>query len=182
MPDEFLTAFAVTVGLEGGFSDNPNDSGGATKYGITERVAREEGYDGDMRELPLEEAQRIAKVRYWDQLRLDAVAALSPSIAEELFDTSYNMGQGVAGRFLQRALNQFNQRGKHYPDITEDGLVGGGTLAALKAYLKKRGSSGEVVMLRALNAQQGGRYFDLTERRSKDEDFVFGWFLNRVVI
>jgi hypothetical protein len=42
---------------EGGYSDNAADSGGQTKYGITEEVARAHGYTGAMKDLPLSVAQ-----------------------------------------------------------------------------------------------------------------------------
>ena len=35
---------ASVIYLEGGYTDDPDDPGGKTKYGITERVAREYGY------------------------------------------------------------------------------------------------------------------------------------------
>ncbi len=53
---------------------------------------------------------------------------------------------------------------------------------ALAAFLKHRGRDGELVMLSALNAFQGERYVYLCEKREKNEDSVFGWFLHRVVI
>lgn len=178
----FTEAFARTIYREGGFSNDPKDSGGATKYGIIERVAREEGYTGQMKDLPLSMAQVIAKRRYWDQLRLDDVAIQSLSIAEELFDTSYNMGQGVAGRFLQRALNALNNEQKLYSDVTEDGIVGTSTIIALQSFLKARGSPGVLVLVRALNCLQGARYFEIAVARPKDEAFIFGWLLNRVAV
>ena len=55
----FDTAFAKLLGHEGDFSDHPADPGGATRFGITEAVAREVGYRGDMRELPVDLAKRI---------------------------------------------------------------------------------------------------------------------------
>jgi hypothetical protein len=36
-------------------------------------------------------------------------------------------------------------------------------------------------MLRALNSLQGARYIDIGESRPANEDFMFGWFLHRVV-
>lgn len=178
----FDSVFTTTLGLEGGFVDDPRDSGGATRYGITERVARANGYAGSMGELPIAEARRIAKVQYWDTLRLDDVDRLSPAIAKELFDTGYNMGVAAAGRMLQRALNVLNRCGADYSDVTADGVVGPMTIAALRSYLTTRGPAGAAVVLRALNALQGAAYIELAERRAKDETFVYGWLKNRVEI
>lgn len=178
----FDLAFARVLGIEGDFSDDPADSGGATRFGITEQVARAHGYKGDMRELPLETAKQIYRRDYWDRLSLDAVARLSFPIAEELFDTAVNCGQGVAGTWLQRCLNALNRQQKDYPDVVVDGVVGPRTVEALGAYLAHRKQHGEKVLLRALNALQGAHYISLAEKRAKDEAFVYGWFLNRVVI
>jgi len=187
MTDAFRSAFDRLVKVEGGYSDDARDSGGRTMLGITEAVARANGYVGEMRDLSIDDAALIYRRQYWDTLRLDSVAALSVPIAEELFDTGVNMGIGVAGKFLQRALNALNNLalnnlGAIYTDLTVDGIVGPGTVAALQALLTKRGGSGEVVLLRALNALQGARYIELAEARQKDEAFVFGWLLHRVKI
>lgn len=179
-PAAFDTAFDAVIGVEGGFVDNPNDSGGATKYGITQRVARANGYQGAMQDLPLGEARRIAKLQYWDPLRLDDVAGVAPQVARELFDSGYNVGTGQAGTWLQRALNALNRQQADFGDMKVDGQVGAVTVAALREFLRRRPAEGETVLLRALNALQGAFYIDLAERRPKDEAFVFGWLARRV--
>lgn len=178
----FGDTWAVTLGIENGYSDNPKDRGGPTKYGITEVVARAHGYTGDMRDLPLETAKTIAKAHYWDQLRLDDVSSVSPKIADELFDTGYNMGVGKAGEFLQRALNVLNRGATDYPDLTVDGIVGAVTVANFKTFIARRSTSGEIVMLKALNCLQGNRYIEIAEKNASQEEFEFGWLANRIAL
>src|SRR5438270_8139267 len=166
---------------EGGYVDNPADKGGPTCFGITQAVARANGYAGPMRQLPRSEAEAIYRRLYWLRPRLDQVAERSGRIAAELFDTGVNMGPAVAITFLQRALTALNRNGTDYPDLTPDGRVGPATLAALDAFLAKRGrSSGETVLWRALEALQGERYLRLAERRPANEAFLYGWLANRI--
>lgn len=172
--------FEGIVGREGGYVDDPNDRGGATRWGITERVARSHGYQGDMRDLPRETALAILDADYWTGPRFDQVHAISPRIAEELCDTGVNMGPATQSAMLQRWLNAFNQRGELYPDMAVDGQIGPRTLTALKLFLANRGYEGETVLLVALNCSQGHRYLELTEQRAANETFVYGWVLNRV--
>jgi lysozyme family protein len=165
---------------EGGFADHPADRGGPTRFGITEAVARAHGYGGAMPALPRDEAVAIYRRLYWLRPRFDAVAERSPALAAELFDTGANMGPAVAATFLQRALTALNRNGQDYPDLVPDGRVGPRTLAALEAFLKLRGGSGETVLLRALEALQGERYLRLAERRPANEAFLYGWLANRI--
>lgn len=182
MSDAFDIAVAAILGIEGDYSDDPADSGGATRFGITEAVARRHGYTGRMRDLPADTAREIYRRDYWDAQNLSSVAILSSRIAFEVFDTGINMGTSQAGEFLQMSLNAFNRQGQDYEDIEVDGAIGPATLDALAAFLDRRSKDGETVLLRALNALQGAAYIELAERRDKDERFVFGWFLQRVMI
>lgn len=168
------------IEIEGGYVNDPNDSGGETNFGITIDVARRYGYNGPMRDLPRALAFTIYSDEYWYKPRLDEIALMSPEIAEELADTGINMGVGRAGKFLQRSLNVLNNRQKYYNDIVVDGAIGNGTIGALRAYLDKRGKRGEKVLYRMLNSLQGAFYVTLAERREKDESFVYGWYENRV--
>ena len=165
---------------EGGYVCHPADRGGPTRFGITEAVARAHGYAGAMADLPRDEAAAIYRRIYWLRPRFDQVARHAPRAAAELFDTGVNMGPAVAATFLQRALTALNRNGRDYPDLVPDGRIGPSTLAALKAFLKARGESGETVLLRALEALQGERYLRLAERRPANEAFLYGWLANRI--
>lgn len=176
--DELIDAL---IEREGGYVNHPSDSGGPTKYGITEAVARAHGFAGAMRELPRGEAAAIYKRLYWLRPRFDQVAKRSVRVASELFDTGVNMGPAVAATFLQRALSALNRDRKDYADLVPDGRIGPATLAALDTFLKLRGKcAGEEVLLRALDALQGERYIRLAERRPANEAFLYGWLANRI--
>jgi len=165
---------------EGGYSDHPADTGGATRYGITERVARAHGYQGDMRRLPRERAAAIYRRAYWERPGYAAVAERAPVLAAELFDTGINMGTGTASGFLQRALNALNREARDYADLVIDRDIGTVTLAALDAFLRVRGRAGESVLLKAVEALQGEKYLRLAEQRPANEAFLYGWLANRI--
>ena len=169
------------IDREGGFVSHPADKGGPTCFGITEAVARAHGYRGAMRELPREEAAEIYRRLYWLRPRFDEAEKRSARLAAELFDTGVNMGPAVAATFLQRALTALNRNGRDYPDLVPDGRIGDVTLAALDTFFAVRGrSSGETVLVRALEALQGERYLRLAERRPANEAFLYGWLANRI--
>lgn len=116
----FDEAFERLLGHEGGFVNHPSDPGGATRWGITQRVARANGYAGDMRELPMETAKAIARRAYWDVVQADLAPA---EVRFDLFDAAYNSGVSQAVKWLQRAVY-----------ATPDGVLGPKTLMALQAY------------------------------------------------
>lgn len=174
------TLIAQVIAREGEYSDHPADRGGATRFGISEAVARADGYRGPMRRLPLARAEAIYHRLYWIAPGFDQVATRAPRLAAELFDTGVNMGTRVSATFLQRALNALNRGARDYPDLTADGRTGPATLAALDAFLRHRGPAGEVVLLKAVEALQGERYLTLAERRPANEAFLYGWLADRL--
>ena len=167
------------IGREGDYSNRPTDRGGATRWGITEAVARACGYRGDMRAFPRADAVAIYRRSYWIRPGLDRVAALDAQIAAELFDTGVNMGPAVAIGFLQRALNALNRGARDYPDIAPGPRIDDATIAALAAFLAHRAPHGADVLMKAIGALQGERYLRLAERRPANEAFLYGWLANR---
>lgn len=175
------TMIDATIGKEGGYSNHPADRGGPTRWGITERIARANGYSGSMKLLPRDTAVAIYKQEYAIKPGFASVATLSEAVAEELFDTGVNMGPDVPARWFQEWLNALNDNEKLYKDIDEDGDIGPATLKAYKALQQARGiQMAETVMLRGLNCSQGERYKQLSRSRRANEAFVFGWLRTRV--
>lgn len=110
----FDDAFARMMNVEKGYWNDP--AGGPTMYGVTEAVARANGYQGDMRNLPLSLAKQIAKTKYWDVYQCDQ---FNPAIAFQIFDAAYNGGH--AAQWLQQAAG-----------ATVDGRIGAQTIAAVR--------------------------------------------------
>ncbi len=133
-----------------------------------------------MRDLPQSTAFAIYHTRYVVGPNFDDIAAIDEKVAEELIDSGVNAGTDRAAKWFQTALNGLNERGKAYPDIGVDGDIGSGTINAFRAFKARRGKSATVIMLRALDALQGGHYLTLGKDNSKFEDFLNGWLLNRI--
>lgn len=167
------------------FTDDPKDSGGPTKWGITQatlsRYLGRPASRSEVEALDERTARAVYRFLFVDEPGYTAVLQRSEAIGSEVIDTGVNMGPPRATMMLQAALNGLNRNGRDYPDIAEDGRCGAGTIAALTAYLAKRGREGETVLLRALNCQQGAYYLDLARRRPKDEEYLYGWLRERVV-
>jgi lysozyme family protein len=108
----FDAAFDKLLKHEGGYSDHAADPGGKTRYGITEAVARAAGYQGDMRDLPLDLAKQIYKDKYW-------VDALPSDVRYVVFDAAVNSGPAQAAKWLQRACG-----------VIDDGVIGPQTIQA----------------------------------------------------
>jgi len=71
MIDDLIDA---VIDREGGFVNNPADRGGATRFGVTDAVARANGYTGDMRHFARPAAVAIYRRLYWTAPGLDRVA------------------------------------------------------------------------------------------------------------
>lgn len=115
----FNEAFDRLISHEGGYSNHPDDPGGETMYGITKRVAMENGYTGSMRDLTRDQARAIYKSAYWDRAKADQY---DYAIGFQMFDAAVNHGIGNAVRFLQRAVG-----------TADDGIVGPATLRSISA-------------------------------------------------
>ena len=189
-----MSTFQTTIlpqlkAREGGarYTNHPSDRGGPTKYGITAAKLGEYRRLGraatpqEVQALTEAEADELYTSDFWTGPGYDKVAAVSERIAEELLDTGVNMGVGIPGRWLQRALNTLNRQGSDYADIPVDNAIGLRTTEALRSLIRVRGrAAAEDAVLKILNGLQVARYVEITENRQKNEDFMLGWLANRV--
>ena len=99
-------ALAFVFSVEGGFTDDPVDPGGATNLGIThDELAKWRGRAvtiDDMRDLGKDEAAAIYRANYWT---ISRCADLAPGVDLIVFDAAVNTGNGRSARLLQAALD-----------------------------------------------------------------------------
>ena len=112
---DFNEAFTRLIGHEGGYTNNPSDPGGETKFGISRRA-----YPGeDIAGMTLERAKEIYARDYWGPAGCDVVRG---GMKFDLFDAAVNSGVKAAVKLLQRAVGE-----------TEDGVLGPRTLQAAQS-------------------------------------------------
>lgn len=161
----FATAIEKTLGHEGGYVNHPEDKGGETNWGITAKVAKANGYDGKMKELPLSYAKAIYKKEYWDKLKLDLVN--NQVIAEIAFDLAVNAGTDKAAKTLQEMINFMTK-----DNIAVDGKIGPVTIKRLNE-IDTKAENEEAVLL--FSTIQGEHYLDCMRNREANEAFSLGW-------
>ena len=152
----FLKFFNYILLVEGSYSNDRNDKGGETKYGITKEKARECGYKGSMKDFKKAMAEKIYEEKYYKAKKLDKIK--NDKIALSIFDFSVNAGRyGI--KKAQEAVNKVC--GKNV--VSVDGAVGPMTLKYLTVY----------------HNLQREYYKSLAKSNPTQSDFLTGW-LNRV--
>lgn len=152
---------------EGGFSNDPTDSGGATNKGVTlktfrrfcAQMKRPEATIKELKNISDSDWHAILKIYYWDRWKADLIQ--NQSLANLLVDWLWT--SGIAGiKRPQRLLG-----------VSPDGKVGPLTLAALNSHPTPR-------RLFALISQSRREYIDeICRRRPANARFRKGW-LNRL--
>jgi lysozyme family protein len=173
MDNIFKEAFEEVMEIEGGYVNHKDDPGGATNFGITEAVARRNGYEGNMRDLKLHQARDIYYKEFWLDHKYNKIQ--NRDIAKEMFDQAVNMGQTTANRNLQKSNNLLTADDDIYP-ISVDGVMGPQTLKAINHCSKP------IALFNILNGYQIKHYINLAENSKKYKSFIAGWANNRIEI
>lgn len=163
--------------VEGGFTNDPDDAGGKTKYGITERTARAYGYTGRIEDLTKEQATSIYEVLYVREPHFYEMVNINPAVAHKLIDAGINVGTCRVAKWFQKSLNAYSRGGADYPLIREDCSIGKSTLESYQALERIRGKVKACsLVLKALDGYQTQYYLSLT----KYSKFTVGWVDKRI--
>lgn len=130
MTPEFKKALNYILYWEGDYSDHPDDGGGKTRYGITEKVARDQGYSGHMKDFPIGLARNIYYSEYWLKVRGNDLWEVDKILAAMVFDFAVNAGVSRSSRCFQSTINRTIDDDDF--DIFVDGIIGSQTIEAYK--------------------------------------------------
>ncbi|MHB8336860.1 MAG: glycoside hydrolase family 108 protein [Ignavibacteriaceae bacterium] len=193
MKPDFTSAFNKALSSEGFISNNSFDKGGFTYKGISRikhptwsgwKIIDSIFRSTDLRSVQLLNSiaslqtavKEFYRTEFWNKLQ--GYLLQSQLLANELFDSSINLGVPAASEFLQRTINLLNKNSSLYPDITVDGIIGSRTLSAFNKCIA---ANGEKLVFNFLNFYQAKRYIEIMERDHTQEIFI-GWFSRIAII
>lgn len=175
---------AGVYALEGGYVNDARDPGGATRYGVTEHVARDYGYRGDMRRFPRHCdgpaavcADAVYVRSYIAAPGYMPLVEIEPAVAGELIDTAVNMGPRRPNRWYRQTMNVLG--GARLPDSTAS--LGPADVAAYRMLQAKLGVvTACTVTLDALDGRQAAEYRRLADTNPRLRAFLKGWLHHRI--
>ena len=157
---DFQKALTFVLKNEGGYVNDPLDSGGETKYGISKR-----SYPHlDIPNLTKEQAAEIYRRDFWQPYK-----DFEEPIAIKVFDLAINMGHRRAAQILQRGLRCLGA--KH---VVDDGIIGAITRNAASL-------ANSDLLIIAIRSEAAGIYRQLAAVNTNNQRFLRGW-LNRAYL
>ncbi|WP_405111381.1 holin-associated N-acetylmuramidase [Phaeobacter sp. BS52] len=155
------------VAREGGYVDDPDDPGGATKHGVTlgtlQRLGMDLTRDGridkaDVAAVSQAQAVDLYIRHYFNKPR---IAALPEMLHPSVFDMYVNAGANAV-RILQRLLVQMGY------ELAVDGRIGPKTAGAARAAAK----IGRVALRDAYGVARRNYYFRIADRRPASRKYA----------
>ena len=160
----------VILKHEGGLSDDKNDAGGITNYGISLRFLKLNKIDvdgdgdvdrDDVIHLTKDEATRIYLKQWWDKYDYRQINA--PAISTKVMDGSVNMGAKQIHKIVQRALNKILPH-----PIVIDGSFGKQTYYAIN-------SVNAFLLLQKIREEEKLFYLHIINTHTQYACFKKGW-------
>lgn len=155
------------VAREGGYVNDSDDPGGATKFGVTIHTMRRLGLDLDRNgKVDARDVQRLSKDQAVDiflkhYYEAPGIAALPPCLTTSVFDMYVNAGRNAV-KILQSLLCEIG----HVVDV--DGAIGPMTIAAAV----RAGEKAPDHLADAYGIARRNYYFRLADRRPASRKFA----------
>lgn len=166
---DFQIAYKRTLAFEGEETNDGEDPGGRTRYGIAENYWPQY-WEGDGPDL--DTAYAFYHIEFWQKMKGDLIN--DQLVANEIFDTAVNCG-GSTWRFCQEAYNSLTEyermRGQGV-ELEVDGRIGPMTIEAINTFTTV--NAWRDALLGALDYLQAARYWNGKAKFRK------GWFANRI--
>lgn len=179
MTTAFEIAYKKTAVVEGGYANDPQDSGGETWRGISRNNFPDwPGWaiiDGHKKKIEFPHVLygdaalqdfvlAFFKKNFWDRLNLDLIH--NPQMRAELYDTAVNMGVKTSAKFLQTILNVTSST-----PLTVDGNLGPKTADVLN----KMSFGDQYIVWKLFNCLQGERYVNICLNNPSQKRFMRSW-------
>ena len=147
---------------EGGYSDNPNDRGGATNSGVTlavyQSVYGKNKTKNDLKKMTSDQWDYIFTKLYWNKWQADEIK--NQSIANILVDWVWMSGTGT----IKKIQSLFG--------LTADGIVGNKTLSYIN-------SNNQEEIFKKIWNRRKSFYESLVKNNPSQKVFLNGW-MNRL--
>tara|TARA_B100000073_G_scaffold347617_1_gene362560 strand:+ start:2119 stop:2646 length:528 start_codon:yes stop_codon:yes gene_type:complete len=157
----YIAGLEMVLGHEGSYVDDPDDRGGATNMGVTQKVYEQfmgrEVTKDEMRAMPRDHVDQIYKEEYWDRVKADL---LPSGLDIAVFDLAINAGTGRSARILQEIIG-----------AKPDGAIGNNTLSKLMQHKPKD-------VLDKFTKKREEFYKSIVKSNPSQKKFIKGW-LNR---
>ena len=147
----FLLAIDKILENEGLLSNDPDDTGKLTKYGISQKTYPNK----DIVNLSLDRAKELYKRDYWDKVKGDAI--YSQKVAESIFDFAVNGGVATSSKLAQRVVG-----------ADDDGIIGSNTIAMINSFSEEK-------FIPLFTIEKIKRYRKICLNDPTQKKFFFGW-------
>lgn len=151
----FDEGLGFALDWEGPETNDPDDNGGHTKYGISKAAHP----DVDIKNLTLEEASKIYFNEYWQK----HFKELNEHIALKLFDLCINPGVTTTIKLFQGVLNNYFKK-----KLAVDGVLGPNTTSAANSVNQKSLYSAFIYEM--------SKELESRSNRRKNKKYILGWW------
>ena len=161
----FKEAFDLMIVHEGGYVNDPLDSGGETNLGITDKLdGKADGLididnngtgDVAVSKLSIEDAAIIYRTKFWNPIKGDLIN--NQKVANSIFDFAVNAGVRTSVKLAQRVVG-----------VNDDGIIGVDSIEAINSFDAE-------LFIPLFTIAKVKRYIEICKKKETNKKFFFGW-------